>query len=74
MFPNSSIFKIIAIISCKIYKVPQEHLIQTLLRSFKITVKGEINLAKIIIFRMEEIHKEVWFDKVQMEYNKIQIS
>jgi hypothetical protein len=43
MFPNSSIFKIIAIISYKIYKVPQEHLIKTLLRSFKITVKEEIN-------------------------------
>jgi hypothetical protein len=59
LFPNNSIFKTIAIISCKIYKVPLEHLIKIpLLTFFKTIVTGEINKTKII-FRMEEIHKEV---------------
>ena len=39
-------------------------LYRILLRSYKIIVSEEINKAKIIIFKMEEIHKVARFDKV----------
>ena len=74
MLPSNLIYKTITIISCKIYKVHLLHLFKIIqLRFFKITVTEEINKSKIL-FKMEEILKEVKFDKVQTEYNKMQIN